>query len=102
MQNTDVSKLSDAEATEALVRYQSAIEGSGTAIMMVNRDLEIIYANPASMQLITNNIEHFRSQFPGFDITRLMGSNIDIFHKNPSHQRRILGDPQNLALESGY
>jgi methyl-accepting chemotaxis protein len=26
----------------------------------------------------------------------MVGASIDVFHKNPSHQRRMLSDPRNL------
>ncbi len=100
MNNTDVDNSSVNDAKQELVRYKSATEGSGTAIMMVNRDLEITYANPASMELISNNIEHFRAQFPGFNAGQLLGTNIDSFHKKPSHQRKILSDPHNLPWKA--
>jgi methyl-accepting chemotaxis protein len=34
--------------------------------------------------------------FPGFDAENLVGTNIDIFHKNPQHQRQLLADPSRL------
>ena len=81
-------------------RLQSAIEGSATAVMMVNRDLEITYANPATMELVGKHLEEFRSVFPGFDPDSLLGTCIDSFHKDPSHQRRILDDPRNLPYQT--
>ncbi|HKP96746.1 MAG TPA: globin domain-containing protein, partial [Fibrobacteria bacterium] len=85
------------EAAEAAVRYKSSIDGSMTPMMMVDRDLAITYANPATLNMVKANVEIFRSVYgASFDPDRLLGRNIDAFHKNPSHQRRILGDPRNL------
>ncbi len=81
-------------------RLQSAIEGSATATMMVDRDLEITYANPATVDLVGKNLEEFRATFPGFDLDHLIGTCIDSFHKDPSHQRRILNDPRNLPYQA--
>lgn len=79
-----------------LIRLRSAMTGSATATMMVDRDLVITYANPATVKLISDNFDEFKSAFPGFDIDALIGSCIDMFHKNPAHQRGILDDPTNL------
>jgi methyl-accepting chemotaxis protein len=81
-------------------RMQSAVDGSGTAIMMVNRDLEITYANEATAELLRKNVDVFRSVFPGFDPEAMIGTCIDRFHKDPSHQRRILDDPRNLPYQT--
>ena len=32
-----------------------------------------------------------RKSLPNFDVKSLIGTNIDVFHKDPSHQRRLLG-----------
>lgn len=64
--------------------------------MMVDRDLIITSANPATVELVTKNLAEFTSQYPGFSLETLIGTCIDIFHKNPEHQRRILSDPRNL------
>ena len=77
-------------------RIRSAIEGSGTAMMMVDRDLVITYVNPASIRLFRDNLSTFASAFPGFNADRLVGTCIDVFHKNPAHQRQLLGNAANL------
>jgi methyl-accepting chemotaxis protein len=33
-------------------------------------------------------------------VENLMGKSIDIFHKRPEHQRKIISDPRNLPLSS--
>lgn len=87
------------ESEEAL-RLRSAVDGSATAVMMVDRDLIITYANPATVKLANDNIDEFRSVFPGFSADKLIGTCIDEFHKNPSHQRRILEDLRNLPHQA--
>ena len=82
--------------SEELTRMRGAIEGSAAAVMMVDRDLIITYANPATVEMVGKNIEEFRSVFPGFNADKLIGTCIDNFHKNPAHQRRILENPRNL------
>ncbi|MCA9550288.1 MAG: methyl-accepting chemotaxis protein [Myxococcales bacterium] len=65
-------------------------------MMLVNRDLEITFVNQATVELMTKHEAQMQSQFPGFRANGLVGTNIDVFHKHPEHQRRLLADPRNL------
>ncbi len=40
-----------------------------------------------------------RKELPHFDIANLMGQSIDVFHKNPAHQRQML-DALTATLET--
>ncbi len=81
-------------------RAKSALDGSATAMMMIDRDLTITYINAATERLIEDNLAQFQAAYPGFDPSRIVGSCIDRFHKNPQHQRRILSDPRNLPHQA--
>ncbi len=78
--------------------FQGAVDQSGTASVMIDRDLNITYANKATIDLLKAHEETFQQKYPGFvaDPDIIVGSCIDGFHKDPSHQRRILNDPKNL------
>jgi methyl-accepting chemotaxis protein len=54
-------------------------------------DLTINYANHASITTL-RTLEHLLP----CKVDDLVGQCIDIFHKNPSHQRQMLADPSNL------
>ena len=41
--------------------------------------------------MLHRNEAELRKVLPQFDVNRLIGTNIDRFHKNPSHQRQLLG-----------
>lgn len=82
--------------TQALNRTHAALEGAMTAVMMVDRDLIITYANKATLNLVQKHAAEFRQAFPTFNPERLIGSCIDVFHKRPEHQRAMLANPQNL------
>jgi methyl-accepting chemotaxis protein len=71
----------------------AALSGTTVAVMMVDRDLIITYANPASQALIRKHAAAFRVAFPSFEPDALIGSCIDIFHQSPAHQRQMLADP---------
>ena len=64
--------------------------------MIVDRDFIVTYVNEATRQLLAKNATEFRQAWPGFDEQKIVGSCIDMFHKNPSYQRRMLADPKNL------
>jgi methyl-accepting chemotaxis protein len=88
-------------AADEAARLKSSIAGSGTAQMTVDLDLLITSVNPASANLIRDNIATFQEAFPGIDFSgELVGVCIDIFHKDPALQRRVLGDPNNLPYQA--
>src|SRR5262249_3724034 len=72
-------------------RIQRMIENAPTSMMYTDRDLKIRYMNPASIKLL-RRIE----QYLPVKVDQMLGQSIDIFHRNPEHQRRILADPRNL------
>jgi methyl-accepting chemotaxis protein len=73
-----------------------AMNTVSSAVMMVDDDLVVTYLNDASKQLFRDNVAEFRKLWPDFDPERMLGTCIDRFHKNPSHQRRMLGNPANM------
>ncbi len=95
---SDVTSLRSKE--NEVVRLHSSVEGAMTAIMMIDRDLVITYANEATRKLLTKNADALKALYPAFDVGKVVGTCIDIFHKNPSHQRNLLGDPKNLPYST--
>jgi len=61
------------------------------AMMCDPQTLEITYMNEASVTTLRG-----LEQYLPVKADDLMGTCIDVFHKNPEHQRRILRDPTNL------
>ncbi|TPH12748.1 methyl-accepting chemotaxis protein [Litorilituus lipolyticus] len=84
------------------VQLQGAIDQSGTACMMIDRDFNITYANASTLILLKEHEETLADNWPGFkaDEESLIGTNIDIFHKKPEHQRKLLADPNNLPYQT--
>ncbi|MDZ7750310.1 MAG: methyl-accepting chemotaxis protein [Gammaproteobacteria bacterium] len=83
------------QATRA-ARLQGAVDGAQTAMMMIDRDLNITYANQATVDLLSRNEAVLRQTYPGFSARDIVGTNIDRFHANPAHQRQLLANPANL------
>jgi len=93
--------VTDVRRKEAeVVRLQGTVDGAMTNIMMINRDLEIIYVNQATIKLLTKHEDVLKSLYPSFSSKTIVGTCIDIFHKNPAHQRKILDNPANLPYST--
>ena len=73
------------------------IEEMPTAVMVADpRDgFRISYMNKATEALVRKVERHLP-----VTADAMMGQSIDIFHKDPSHQRRILSDPKNLPWQA--
>mgnify|MGYP001793898053 CR=1 FL=1 len=84
------------ETTRTAVFKGSAFEGASKAMMMVDRDFNVTFINEATVALLGKHADAFREMWPSFNPDNMVGTNIDIFHKNPGHQRKILSDPSNL------
>ena len=83
-----------------VARLQSAVNGAQANLMLCDEDLNITYANPAVVEMLRNRQTELRAIWPGLDVDKLVGQNIDQFHKNPAHQRRLLGDVNSLPASA--
>ncbi|MBL8217731.1 MAG: PAS domain-containing protein [Bryobacterales bacterium] len=72
-------------------RAQSMVENAPINILLADRDMTIRYVNPSSLATL-RKIEHLLP----CRVDQVLGSSIDIFHKQPERQRRLLADPKNL------
>ena len=72
-------------------RIQSMVENAPVNIMMTDTDLNVIYLNPSSVTTLRTLEQHLPIK-----VDDVMGINIDIFHKNPAMQRKLLANPNNL------
>ncbi|MGI2100563.1 methyl-accepting chemotaxis protein [Shewanella oncorhynchi] len=72
-------------------RYFQLLDNSGNSFMIADSQRNIIYANKAVVRLLQEAEDDIRKELPQFSVAKLIGSNIDIFHKNPAHQRNLLG-----------
>jgi methyl-accepting chemotaxis protein len=72
-------------------RLQQMVENSPVQLILADRDLNVVYMNPASIKAL-RRLEHLLP----CRVDEIMGRSIDIFHKHPEMQRRLLADPRNL------
>jgi methyl-accepting chemotaxis protein len=69
-----------------------ALKSCQANIMVADKDLNIVYLNDSVKSMLSANERQLQAELPGFNVASLIGTNIDSFHKNPSHQRNILAN----------
>jgi len=71
-------------------RIRQALDNVTTNVMVADTGNNIVYMNKAVSGMMKNAESDLRRELNGFDANRLVGSNMDIFHRDPSHQRRLI------------
>src|SRR6266704_2335358 len=61
-------------------------------VMIADADLTITYMNRAVIGLLKEAESDIQKDLPRFSVATLIGSKIDVFHKNPAHQRQMLAN----------
>ncbi len=91
MQETLRTRLA-AEREEAAKakRTSDALDAVSDSIMVADADYAIVHMNPAAVALFNHREADFQSILPEFSADTMIGSNMDIFHRDPSHQRALL------------
>ena len=83
-----------ADNKEAVI-FRQMLENSPINVMRADTDMVIRYINAASRNTL-KKLEHLLP----CKAEEVVGSSIDIFHKNPSHQRKLISDPTNLPHQA--
>jgi methyl-accepting chemotaxis protein len=78
------------EKTVMAARTQNALTNVSTSVMVADNENRIVFCNQAVMSLLRNAQAEIRRDLPNFNVDTLVGSNIDVFHRNPNHQRSML------------
>jgi PAS domain S-box-containing protein len=78
------------EALQENLRIRTALDNVTSNVMLANTDREIMYLNKSVARLFESVEDDIRADLPDFDAGKLLGANIDVFHKNPAHQARLL------------
>ncbi|KPH93622.1 chemotaxis protein [Pseudoalteromonas porphyrae] len=89
---TDSENKAEQEKRESQenLRVRRALDRVATNTMIADADNNIIYMNDAVVNMMRTAEKDLRKDLPTFDSSKLLGQNIDVFHKNPVHQRNIL------------
>ena len=86
------TETADAERSSENLRIKTALDGAKTNVMVADPDYNIIYMNETMMEMMRDNEAKLRTVLPNLNASKLIGTNIDVFHKDPAHQRGILNN----------
>jgi len=76
-------------------QYEAMLQNAPINVLLAGTDLKISYVNPASLKTL-KTIEHLLP----VKADEVLGQSVDVFHKNPAYQRKILNNPKNLPHRS--
>jgi methyl-accepting chemotaxis protein len=85
---TDVTQ--QRREAEMNAAFKGALDNLLSNVMVADNDLNIVYLNNTVQAMLQDAQSDIRKDLPQFDAARLLGTNIDSFHKNPAHQRGLL------------
>jgi methyl-accepting chemotaxis protein len=71
-------------------RAQSGLQNVTANVMIADENNVIVYCNKAVIDTLRRAQDDLRKDLPHFDADDLIGKSVDIFHKNPAHQQKLL------------
>ena len=86
---TEIFKQSIAEKITNL-RVRSELDVVRSNVMIADDNYNIMYMNATFKEMMRDAEAELRKALPGFDSNKLLGACMDVFHKNPAHQRKVL------------
>jgi methyl-accepting chemotaxis protein len=88
---TEVFRQSIAEKVVNL-RARSALDVASSNVMVSDEDYNIVYLNSTMREMMQEVEPELRKALPQFDSSKLLGINMDVFHKDPSRQRKLMDE----------
>ncbi|MFM7097547.1 MAG: methyl-accepting chemotaxis protein [Gemmataceae bacterium] len=80
----------EAKAAE-MARIFNMVENLPINVMYTDMDFNIRYINPASVRTLAR-----LEKYMPIKVSDMIGKSVDLFHKAPEHQRKLLSNPNNL------
>ena len=78
------------QTADEMMQIKVALDNVSSSVMMADNDNVIMYMNEAVTKLMKNAEPALKQDLPDFDADSLVGTCIDVFHKNPAHQQQLL------------
>ncbi len=78
------------EEERRVARILESLDSASTNVMIANADREIIYLNRSVQKMLKAAEADLQKALPHFNADDIIGKNMDIFHKDPSHQKALL------------
>src|SRR5690606_30522054 len=85
-----VDRTKEVAAEHEMRRILGALETTTTNVMIADVDRKIIYMNKSVETMLRIAEADIKTVLPHFAVDKIVGSNMDIFHKNPAHQMKLL------------
>ncbi|OYT88626.1 MAG: chemotaxis protein [Burkholderiales bacterium PBB6] len=83
-------KTIDHQRMEA-TRVRQALDEVNASVMIADANGFIRYCNKSVLNMLKTAESDLRRDLPNFSTDKVLDSNFDDFHKNPAHQRNMLG-----------
>lgn len=82
----------EAKVSRDNLRIKNALDVCQANVMMADTDFNIVYVNESLVEMLSSNETKLRGALPRFEVKSLIGTNVDVFHKNPKHQRTMISN----------
>jgi len=73
-------------------RIEVALDSASTNMMVTDVHNHIIFVNQALYTFLKSAEQKIQAELPHFEADHLIGQSIDVFHKNPQHQVKMLSE----------
>ncbi len=86
------------------LRKVAVLENLSGNVMIADNNRNIVYINKALEGFLKESEAEIQRDLPAFKVNGLVGANIDVFHKNPNHQKRMIAEmdkPFETMIEVG-
>lgn len=83
-------ELKAAEDALFAARIQQAVDGADTNIMIADPDRKVVYMNESVTKMLRDAEGEICKDLPEFSVDTVLHGSIDRFHKDPSHQMKLL------------
>lgn len=89
---SDITAQKEAAFQNSIVR--AMMDSMAASVTFADKNNIITYANPSAIELLRKVEKHLPVK-----AEQIVGSSIDIFHKNPRHQQNLIAEPRNFPFE---
>ena len=92
MAETDQTVTTDAAALNQDAVTHGLLNSLSNPVMLADADMTIRFVNEAGFRMFEAIEADIRRDLPHFTARDVVGKSIDLFHKNPAHQRYLMAD----------
>ncbi len=90
----------DAPPARLSLMKGAAFNGSSIPMLLVDRERRILDVNKSFLDLLSRQLPMFRQFWPDISPATIVGQCIDQFHRDPSHQAKLMADPARLPYRT--